>query len=57
LGARAIPFANFRGQRYVWKQPQRDAEEVAATGTDGTVVPIRGKSGKPKKKRAVRKAR
>jgi lysine 2,3-aminomutase len=49
-----IVMRNFRGQRYVWKQPQRDAEEVAATGTDGSVVPIRGKGGKPKKKRAVR---
>jgi len=49
-----IVMRNFRGQRYVWKQPQRDAAEVAATGTDGSVVPIRGKGGKPKKKRAVR---
>jgi len=53
-----IVIRNFRGQRYVWKQPARDAEEVAATGTDGSVVPIRGgKGGKPKKKRAVRKTR
>lgn len=50
-----IVMRNFRGQRYVWKQPQRDADEVAATGTDGSVVPIRGKGGKAKKKRAVRK--
>jgi lysine 2,3-aminomutase len=50
-----IVMRNFRGERYVWKQPQRDAEEVAATGTDGTVLPIRGKGAKPKKKRAVRK--
>jgi len=50
-----IVIRNFRGERYVWKQPQRDPEEVAATGTDGSVVPIRGKSGKPKKKRGVRK--
>jgi lysine 2,3-aminomutase len=50
-----IVMRNFRGERYVWKQPQREAEEVAATGTDGTVLPIRGKGGKPKKKRAVRK--
>jgi lysine 2,3-aminomutase len=50
-----IVMRNFRGQRYVWKQPQRDAEEVAATGTDGSVVPIRGKGGKTKKKRGVRK--
>jgi len=49
-----IVMRNFRGQRYVWKQPQRTPEEVAATGTDGSVVPIRGKGGKPKKKRAVR---
>jgi len=49
-----IVMRNFRGQRYVWKQPAREPEEVAATGTDGTVVPIRGKGGKPKKKRAVR---
>lgn len=49
-----IVLRNFRGQRYVWKQPQREPEEVAATGTDGSVVPIRGKGGKPKKKRAVR---
>src|SRR5512134_251582 len=27
-----IVMRNFRGQRYVWKQPQRDADEVAATG-------------------------
>jgi hypothetical protein len=39
----------------VWKQPAREPDEVAATGTDGTVVPIRGKGGKPKKKRTVRK--
>jgi len=50
-----IVMRNFRGQRYVWKQPQRDPEEVAATGTDGSVVPIRGKGAKPKKKRGVRK--
>jgi len=50
-----IVIRNFRGQRYVWKQPQRDPEEVAATGTDGAVLPIRGKTGKPKKKRGVRK--
>lgn len=50
-----IVLRNFRGQRYVWKQPQREPEEVAATGTDGSVVPIRGKGAKPKKKRTVRK--
>jgi len=50
-----IVMRNFRGQRYVWKQPQGDAEEVAATGTDGSVFPIRRKNGKPKKKRTVRK--
>jgi lysine 2,3-aminomutase len=50
-----IVMRNFRGQRYVWKQPQRDADEVAATGTDGSVFPIRRKGGKPKKKRTVRK--
>ena len=50
-----IVLRNYRGQRYVWKQPQRDAEEVAATGTDGSVVPIRRKGGKSKKKRTVRK--
>jgi lysine 2,3-aminomutase len=50
-----IVMRNFRGQRYVWKQPQREPDEVAATGTDGSVVPIRGKGGKSKKKRAVRK--
>jgi lysine 2,3-aminomutase len=50
-----IVLRNYRGQRYVWKQPQREAEEVAATGTDGSVVPIRRKGGKSKKKRAVRK--
>jgi lysine 2,3-aminomutase len=49
-----IVLRNFRGQRYVWKQPQREPEEVAATGTDGSVVPIRGKGTKPKKKRTVR---
>jgi lysine 2,3-aminomutase len=49
-----IVLRNFRGQRYVWKQPQREPEEVAATGTDGSVVPIRGKGAKPKKKRGVR---
>ena len=49
-----IVLRNFRGQRYVWKQPQREPEEVAATGTDGSVVPIRGKGAKPKKKRTVR---
>ena len=50
-----IVMRNFRGERYVWKQPPRDAEEVAATGTDGSVLPIRGKGAKPKKKRTVRK--
>jgi lysine 2,3-aminomutase len=50
-----IVMRNFRGQRYVWKQPQGDADEVAATGTDGSVFPIRRKNGKPKKKRTVRK--
>ncbi len=50
-----IVMRNFRGQRYVWKQPQGEPDEVAATGTDGSVVPIRGKGGKSKKKRTVRK--
>jgi lysine 2,3-aminomutase len=49
-----IVMRNFRGQRYVWKQPPREPDEVAATGTDGAVVPIRGKNGKAKKKRGVR---
>ena len=57
LSDEEIVMRNFRGQRYVWKQPQRDADEVAATGTDGSVVPIRGKGAKPKKKRTVRKTR
>jgi lysine 2,3-aminomutase len=48
---------NFRGERYVWKQPREDEALVAAaTGTDGygAPIPLRGK---PKKKRPVRKNR
>ncbi len=53
-----IVLRNFRGEQYVWKQPREDEALVAAaTGTDGSVVPLRGKSGKPKKKRGVRKSR
>ncbi|MDH3496470.1 MAG: KamA family radical SAM protein [Gemmatimonadota bacterium] len=53
-----IVLRNFRGEQYVWKQPREDdALVAAATGTDGSVVPLRGKSGKPKKKRGVRKSR
>jgi lysine 2,3-aminomutase len=47
-----IVLRNFRGQQYVWRQPrQEEAAVAAATGTDGSVVPLRGKS---KKKRGVR---
>ena len=48
-----IVLRNFRGQQYVWRQPrEEDAAVAAATGTDGSVVPLRGKSNK--KKRPVR---
>ncbi len=48
-----IVLRNFRGRQYVWKQPREDEALVAAaTGTDGSVVPIRRK---PKKKRPERK--
>jgi lysine 2,3-aminomutase len=47
-----IVLRNFRGQQFVWRQPRVDEAAVAAaTGTDGSVVPLRRKG---KKKRAVR---
>jgi lysine 2,3-aminomutase len=47
-----VVLRNFRGQQYVWRQPRVDEAAVAAaTGTDGSVVPLRRKG---KKKRAVR---
>jgi lysine 2,3-aminomutase len=49
-----VVLRNFRGQQFVWRQPPEEAAVAAATGTDGSVVPIRGKNGKPKKKRTVR---
>jgi lysine 2,3-aminomutase len=53
LSDEEIVLRNFRGQQYVWRQPrEEDAAVAAATGTDGSVVPLRGKSGK--KRRAVR---
>jgi lysine 2,3-aminomutase len=53
LSNEEIVLRNFRGRQYVWKQPREDEALVAAaTGTDGSVVPLRRKS---KKKRAVRK--
>jgi lysine 2,3-aminomutase len=53
LSDEEIVLRNFRGQQYVWRQPrEEDAAVAAATGTDGSVVPLRGKSNK--KKRSVR---
>jgi lysine 2,3-aminomutase len=53
LSDEEIVLRNFRGQQYVWRQPrEEDAAVAAATGTDGSVVPLRGKSNK--KKRPVR---
>ena len=51
-----IVVRNFRGRQYVWKQPhEEEAGVAAATGTDGSVVPLRGK-GKPRKKRTAGRA-
>jgi lysine 2,3-aminomutase len=42
-----VVMRNFRGDRYVWKQPREEALVAAATGTDGfsaRTIPLNGKS-------------
>jgi lysine 2,3-aminomutase len=52
LSDEEIVLRNFRGQQYVWRQPrEEEAAVAAATGTDGSVVPLRRKG---KKKRTER---
>ena len=54
-----VVMRNFRGDRYVWKQPREEALVAAATGTDGfsaRTIPLNGKS-KRKTSRSRKRSR